>query len=316
MVARRVEGVEIERVADEILVLKEGSLEAHAINQSAAAVYDLCDGNTSKVEMAGEIHRRTGLPVDEEIVDLALSELVETGLVMLDGPESRFAGTRRALNSAVGAIVHIGVDAPRCRNRFGTGGGGGSITYSVTHTNTLVVRSSCRRFLTRVERRWAGSFTEYGNTWRGSTDTASAMHRLETSGFVHNPTLDYALALTNALLCDRSRRVDRPCARMVRCVGSKPRRHLGVLASLRGRRHRGARLRSDRRGAHSLVTAASRRCLPSNVMGRPSRAQVDRPALSPSQRRGAWPCRSADTRDRLQACADWPFEPACSSQHR
>jgi len=30
-------------------------------------------------------------------VDLALSELVETGLVMLDGPESRFAGTRRAL---------------------------------------------------------------------------------------------------------------------------------------------------------------------------------------------------------------------------
>jgi hypothetical protein len=97
MVARRVEGVEIERAADEILALKEGSLEAHALNQSAAAVYDLCDGNTSKFEMAGEIHRRTGLPVDEEIVDLALSELVETGLVMLDGPESRSGGTRRAL---------------------------------------------------------------------------------------------------------------------------------------------------------------------------------------------------------------------------
>jgi hypothetical protein len=31
MVARRVEGIEIERVADEILALKEGSLEAHAI---------------------------------------------------------------------------------------------------------------------------------------------------------------------------------------------------------------------------------------------------------------------------------------------
>jgi hypothetical protein len=97
MVARRVEGVEIERAADEILALKEGSLEAHALNQSAAAVYDLCDGNTSKFEMAGEIHRRTGLPVDEEIVDLALSELVETGLVVLDGPESRSVGTRRSL---------------------------------------------------------------------------------------------------------------------------------------------------------------------------------------------------------------------------
>jgi hypothetical protein len=40
MVARRVEGVQIERRADEILALKEGSLEAHAINLSATAVYD------------------------------------------------------------------------------------------------------------------------------------------------------------------------------------------------------------------------------------------------------------------------------------
>jgi hypothetical protein len=77
--------------------MKEGSLEAHALNQSAAAVYELCDGNTLKSEMAAEIHRRTGLPADEEIVDLALSELVETGLVVLDDPERRLAVTRRAL---------------------------------------------------------------------------------------------------------------------------------------------------------------------------------------------------------------------------
>ena len=97
MVARRVEGVQIERTADEILAVKEGSLEAHAINQSAAAVYDLCDGNTSKSDMAAEIYRRTGLPADDEIVDLALSELVETGLVLLDDPEPRSAVSRRAL---------------------------------------------------------------------------------------------------------------------------------------------------------------------------------------------------------------------------
>jgi hypothetical protein len=97
MAARRVEGVQIERAADELLALKEGSLEAHALNQSAAAVYELCDGNTSRSEMAAEIHRRTGLPADEEIVDLALSELVETGLVMLDDAEPQPAVTRRAL---------------------------------------------------------------------------------------------------------------------------------------------------------------------------------------------------------------------------
>src|SRR5215510_14600034 len=97
MAARRVEGVQIKHAADEILARKEGSLEAHALNQSVAAVYELCDGNTSKAEMAAEIHRRTGLPADEEIVDLALSELVETGLVTLDDSESQAAVTRRAL---------------------------------------------------------------------------------------------------------------------------------------------------------------------------------------------------------------------------
>ena len=97
MTARRVENVEIERLADEILVMKEASLEAHALNQSAAIVYDLCDGKTLKSEMAAEIHCRTGLPADEEIVDLALAELAETELVTLDDPASRSSVTRRAL---------------------------------------------------------------------------------------------------------------------------------------------------------------------------------------------------------------------------
>jgi Coenzyme PQQ synthesis protein D (PqqD) len=84
MAARRVENVQTERAAD-------------ALNQSATAVYDLCDGETSKSEMAAEIHRRTGLPADEEIVDLALAELVETGLVVLDDPGPRSSATRRSL---------------------------------------------------------------------------------------------------------------------------------------------------------------------------------------------------------------------------
>jgi hypothetical protein len=77
--------------------MKEESLEAHALNQSAATVYDLCDGNTSKSEMAAEIHRHTGLSADEEIVDLALADLIETGLVIVNHPESRSAVTRRSL---------------------------------------------------------------------------------------------------------------------------------------------------------------------------------------------------------------------------
>jgi hypothetical protein len=88
MTVTRVEGVKIERVADEILAVQDStSSEAHALNQSAAAVFDLCDGQSSKAEMAAEIRRRTGLPEDEEIVDLALAELADAGLVDLNGSE-------------------------------------------------------------------------------------------------------------------------------------------------------------------------------------------------------------------------------------
>ena len=97
MAARRVEGLQFERVADEILAVKPATLEAHALNQSAAAVFDLCDGKASKSKMAAEIQRRTGLPADEEIVELALAELVDAGLVVLDGPESPSTISRRSL---------------------------------------------------------------------------------------------------------------------------------------------------------------------------------------------------------------------------
>ena len=97
MPARRVEGLQFERVADEILAVKPATLEAHALNQGAAAVFDLCDGKASKAEMAAEIQRRTGLPADEEIVELALAELVDAGLVVMDEPQPASGVSRRSL---------------------------------------------------------------------------------------------------------------------------------------------------------------------------------------------------------------------------
>ena len=97
MPARQVEGLQFERVADEILAVKPDTLEAHALNQSAAAVFDLCDGKASTADMAAEIQRRTGLPADEEIVELALAELADAGLIVRDAPESASGISRRSL---------------------------------------------------------------------------------------------------------------------------------------------------------------------------------------------------------------------------
>ena len=96
MGAKQVEGLLIERPAGELLVLKPSTNEAHALNETAAIVFDLCDGTTARATMVAEVARRTGLPADESIVELALTELTDAGLVTLD--ETRGADmSRRAL---------------------------------------------------------------------------------------------------------------------------------------------------------------------------------------------------------------------------
>ena len=97
MVAKWVKGLElVERIGGEILVRRPGVAESYTVNQTATDVFYLCVRRCSKSEMASVIHDRSGLPADERIVDLALDQLVDAGLVVLDGPPP-VAVTPRAL---------------------------------------------------------------------------------------------------------------------------------------------------------------------------------------------------------------------------
>jgi hypothetical protein len=97
MPATRLEGLLVDRAQNEVLVFRKDTDEAHALNQTAAIVFDMCDGTATRTAMAGEIHRRTGLPADEGIVDLALAELVDAGLVTMQAADEQPAITRRSL---------------------------------------------------------------------------------------------------------------------------------------------------------------------------------------------------------------------------
>ena len=59
MSARRVEGLLSERTEDEILVVRESTMEAHALNQAAAIVYDLSDEATSRGAIVAKVARRS-----------------------------------------------------------------------------------------------------------------------------------------------------------------------------------------------------------------------------------------------------------------
>ena len=78
----------------------------HLLNPASAVVFEACDGRTSRDEMARRVAERTGLPEDPAIVELAVSELAEAGLLQ----EPDLAGShlsRRTLMArlAVGAGV-------------------------------------------------------------------------------------------------------------------------------------------------------------------------------------------------------------------
>jgi PqqD family protein of HPr-rel-A system len=55
--------------------------EGHLLNPSTAVVFEACDGRTSVDEIAQRVADHTGLPIDTGIVELALSELAEVGLL-------------------------------------------------------------------------------------------------------------------------------------------------------------------------------------------------------------------------------------------
>ena len=91
----------------------------HVLNPATAAVFELCDGRASREQMADAVAESTGLPPDVDIVNLALAELTEAGLLeeqTISGPVSRRAVIGRlalgaaavAMLPAVMSVVEVG----------------------------------------------------------------------------------------------------------------------------------------------------------------------------------------------------------------
>jgi hypothetical protein len=78
--ARR-EGLVIRELADEVLVYDLDRDRAHCLNQTAAFVWQCCDGRTSTGEIARALGKRVSAPVDEKLVWLALDQLADNDLL-------------------------------------------------------------------------------------------------------------------------------------------------------------------------------------------------------------------------------------------
>lgn len=90
----RTEGLVVRELPDEVLVYDLERHKAHCLNQTAAAVWRNCDGETAPAEIGYRLATELGEPVDEDVVWLALDQL--SGLQLLETPVVRPNGLSRA----------------------------------------------------------------------------------------------------------------------------------------------------------------------------------------------------------------------------
>ena len=88
-----------EQLGDEASVYDWARAQVHALNPTAAWVWRLCDGATSRDAIAAALRRDMGIPEAEAVVDLTLKQLARVHLLELPvGPRGdRSATTRRWL---------------------------------------------------------------------------------------------------------------------------------------------------------------------------------------------------------------------------
>ena len=129
----RTRGVIVEHLADEVLVYDLERDRAHCLNQTAARVWEMCDGQKSVTQIAAEIDAKAESQASEEVVWLAVEQLSRAGL--MEGKVKR-AGEkgmgrrevikRIAVAAAIGVPVVTSIVAPtasHAANCIPTGGG-------------------------------------------------------------------------------------------------------------------------------------------------------------------------------------------------
>jgi hypothetical protein len=99
----------VRELPDEVLVYDLNSYKAHCLNETAAFVWNHCDGKTSAVELAALMHEEYGQPVDDGVVWLALKQLSRADLLEETiAPNADAArASRRAVLRRLGAAAAL-----------------------------------------------------------------------------------------------------------------------------------------------------------------------------------------------------------------
>lgn len=105
----RQEGLVIQQLEDEVLVYDNERFKAHCLNQTAALVWQHCDGKNTTRDIALELEKKAGSPVGEEVVWLALGQLGRSRLLTerVVAPAGKAGISRREVIRRVGIAAAV-----------------------------------------------------------------------------------------------------------------------------------------------------------------------------------------------------------------
>src|SRR5216683_761949 len=94
----------VQEVGDELVVYDQERDHAHCLNRTAALVWRLCDGQTSVAELTGMLQKELKIPVNEELIEMALDRLGKAKLLQprLTRPADAVAISRRQMIRKLG----------------------------------------------------------------------------------------------------------------------------------------------------------------------------------------------------------------------
>ncbi|HEX7722531.1 MAG TPA: PqqD family protein, partial [Pyrinomonadaceae bacterium] len=109
----RKEGLVVQELPDEVLIYDLETNRAHCLNETAALVWQTCDGRKTISQIARALSVKVNANLDEKIVWFALNQLSRNDLLVdAPRPPSKLYGmNRRELVRALGVIVAIPVVA-------------------------------------------------------------------------------------------------------------------------------------------------------------------------------------------------------------
>ncbi len=111
----RMDGLVIQRLHDETLVYDTESDQAHCLNQTAALVWEQCDGKTTVSQAAQSLQSKFEVPVGADIVWLAVKQLQRFHLVEVSKKSpviSRRALVLKYAPAALALPVIMSITAP------------------------------------------------------------------------------------------------------------------------------------------------------------------------------------------------------------